>query len=271
MTSPKWLFGHVLALALVALFINNGFWQLDRLEHRRERNAAQAAMAALPRIPVAEALAAAAGAGPLSVGEVPEFRAVSASGTYLPGAEVLLRGRSLGGQPGFYVLTPLALDAESGDLEGLLLLVERGWVPFAQDSVPVAIAAPPTGSVVIEGRLRAPTSPPDDFTAALAPRDPPEGTLVQSYYVDVERLAGQMPGPLVPAYVELGAQLPPQSGDYPVIAPQQAPTEGSHLGYAIQWFAFAVVGIVGYALLLRSVRRSGSGRSGPAPTRSTAA
>jgi surfeit locus 1 family protein len=37
-------------------------------------------------------------------------------------------------------------------------------------------------------------------------------------------------------------------------------TAGPHLGYAIQWFAFALVGVVGYAILLRKVWRDGTAR-----------
>lgn len=233
------------------MFVNNGFWQLGRLEQRREHNARQAEMVAQPQIPVREALE------PLGRGgEVPEFRGVTASGEYLPGAELLLRSRSYDTRPGFHVLTPLLLDSSAGEWEGRLLLVDRGWVPFEHDEVPVVVAAPPVGTVSVEGRLRAPTHPPEGAAAAaLSPRDPPTGALVQSFYVDVGRLAAQMPGELVPAFVELRAQSPAQGGQYPIIVPPPEPTEGSHLGYAIQWFSFAVVGAVGYVLLLRSVTR----------------
>lgn len=248
--SPKWLFGHVLALGLIALFINNGFWQLGRLEQRRDYNARLAAMAALPPVTVDEALE------PLGQGGgVPEFRTVTASGEYLPGAELLLRGRAYDTRPGFHVLTPLLLDASAGEWAGKLLLVDRGWVPFEHDAVPVTVATPPSGSVTVRGRLRAPTHPPAGTAAALAPRDPPSGPLVQSYYADVDRLSGQMPGELVPAFVELAAQSPAQAGEYPIVVPPPVPTEGSHFGYSIQWFSFAAVGVVGYVLLLRSVTR----------------
>ncbi|MBX3144692.1 MAG: SURF1 family protein [Trueperaceae bacterium] len=253
--SPKWLFGHVLALGLIALFINNGFWQLGRLEQRREYNARQTAMMVASSIHLREALEVPA--------ELPEFRTVSASGEYLPGAEVLLRGRAYDTRPGFHVLTPLVLDESAGEWAGELLLVDRGWVPFEFDEVPVLVATPPAGPVTVSGRLRAPTHPPEGASAALAPRDPPTGTLVQSYYVDVVRLAGQMPGELVPAFVELASQSPAQTGEHPIIVPSPALTEGSHFGYLIQWFSFAAVGAIGYALLLRSVTRGAPVRRQP--------
>ena len=43
----------------------------------------------------------------------------------------------------------------------------------------------------------------------------------------------------------------------PIAAPPPALPEGPHLGYAVQWFLFAGVVVVGYPLLLRRVTRRG--------------
>ena len=240
--TPRWLAGHALALTLVVLFVNLGFWQLRRLEQRREHVAQVVERSQLPPAPLAEALAA---------GEVPEYRTVAAVGTFDPSEEVLLRGRGRDGQPGFHVLTPLVLSEPAG-LPGEAVLVERGWVPYALDSVPVTEASPPEGEVVVTGRVRAPTS---HRAGTLGPRDPAEGELTQTFYVDVERLQPQMPYRLVPAYVELTSVDPPHPGELPLALPEPDLGEGPHLGYAVQWFSFAAIGIVGYLFLLRHVAR----------------
>jgi cytochrome oxidase assembly protein ShyY1 len=36
---PKWVVGHLLCLFLIVLFVNLGFWQLRRLDEKRDRNA----------------------------------------------------------------------------------------------------------------------------------------------------------------------------------------------------------------------------------------
>ena len=246
--TARWLFGHLLALVLVTAFFNFGLWQLRRLDQRRVANAVLIERITLPTASLADALPAGGAA------EVPEYLSVTARGSFLPEAEVLLRGRSRDGRPGFHLLTPLLL-SEAGGWAGKLLLVERGWVPYDHDSVPVAAALPPPGEVVVTGRLRAPRTPPSGPLAVLAPRDPAQGALTQSFYVDVGRLAAQMPGELVPAYLELTAQAPAQLGELPRPLGEPDLSEGSHLGYAIQWFAFFVIGVVGYLLLLRSVTR----------------
>lgn len=240
--TPRWIAGHLLALALVVLFVNLGFWQLRRLDQRRDYVAQVQERSALEPISLADALE----------GELLEYRTVEATGTFDPNEEVLLRGRSLGGQPGYNVLTPLVLP--TGDA----VLVERGWVSFDMDSVPVQAAPPPAGTVTVTGRLRTPDSP---TPGTFGPRDPPEGELTQSYYVDVGRLQPQMPYELVPAYIVLTSVEPPHPGEMPLPLPPPDLGEGPHLGYAIQWFSFAAIGVIGYVFLMRHVVRGAAERA----------
>lgn len=253
--TPRWLAGHLLALALIVLFVNLGAWQLRRLEARTTLNDLVATRTTAAPVPLAEALQDSRD----GAGEVPEYTMVRVRGTFAPEHEVLLRGRSLDGRPGFNLLTPFMLAADEPGVDGAAVLVERGWVPYDHDSVPVIDAPPPAGEVEVVGRLRAPSSSP----GGLAPRDPAEGVLVQSYYVDVERLQGQMPFALVPAYVTATGLTPPHARDLPLPLPPDDLSDGPHLGYAIQWFAFAVIGVVGYVILLRYVVRGE--RRGSAP------
>ncbi|MEZ5266804.1 MAG: SURF1 family cytochrome oxidase biogenesis protein [Acidimicrobiales bacterium] len=55
------------------------------------------------------------------------FRLLAATGTYRPDEEVFVRSRSLDGQPGAWVLTPLALQGRPGEA----VVVNRGWIPSA--------------------------------------------------------------------------------------------------------------------------------------------
>ena len=66
---------------------------------------------------------------------------------------MILYGRSLDGQAGNHVLTPLVL------ADGRAVVVDRGWVPFEMDEPPVADGAPPGETEVeVEGTLFAPTA-----------------------------------------------------------------------------------------------------------------
>ena len=118
-----------IAAIVAATCIALGFWQLQRLSDRRTRNAAIERERSLDPVPITTA------AGD----EVEPYTPVRASGTFDTEREVLVYGRSLDGEPGHLVVTPLVLDDDDA------ILVIRGWVPFGDTTVPVADAAPPIG------------------------------------------------------------------------------------------------------------------------------
>jgi surfeit locus 1 family protein len=209
-----------------------GFWQLDRLEERRALNAEIGAGLEVGPAPLDDVLA----------GDAPAYRRVTASGTWAPGDEVILYGRSLDGRPGNHVLTPLTLD------DGRAILVDRGWVPTTVSSPPVTGAeAPAAGSVSVEGILL----PGDDQGSS----DGSDGSTFdarpdQVRSVDVGALDATIDADLVDGvYLLLARQTPPQ--ERPIPAPLPELDEGPHLSYAIQWFSFAAIALIGYGVLAR--------------------
>lgn len=235
--TPRWLAGHLLALTLIVLFVNLGLWQLRRLQTRRAYNTAIMAQQSFePRrydllsedVPPAERT----------------FRQVAQLGQFDTSEEVLLRSRAMGGEPGYHLLTPLVF------ADNRAILVNRGWVPFAYNTPPVSEAAPPEGDVLVAGTLYPSEVPTDGFGA----RDPETGDLDAVFFTNIERLEQQMPYDLEPHYLRLTSQRP-LPGDYPVMLEPEKLDNGSHLGYALQWFSFALIGVVGYGILLRSVVR----------------
>ncbi len=239
--SPRWLAGHLLALVLAVLFINFGFWQLGRHADRQASNALlEARLAAEPltyqaRVESAE--------------DDWAYRRATVRGRYAPEHEVLLRSRARDGQPGYHVLTPLLFE------EGRALLIDRGWVPYDVGDPPVTAALPPEGEVELSGILFPRELQPEGPLASLVARDPAEGELKALFYVDTERLERQLPYALEPRYLSLEQQTPPQVGQLPLKPLPPRLDGGPHLGYAIQWFAFALIGLIGYPLLLRQVLR----------------
>lgn len=247
LVTVRWLSGHVLALTLVVLFINFGFWQLDRHEQRRDYNALLSGRLADAPEPYGEITArydlrAEPGAEDAAV-----YRRALVEGSFDREHEVLLRSQSHREQPGYHVLTPLLLE------DGRALLVNRGWVPYAMDDPPIEEAPAtrePDARVWVSGILYPRQQQPQ---GGLTARDPAEGALSAVFWIDTERLAQQMPYMLEPVYLRLEQQSPAAPEALPITPPAPELTQGSHLSYAVQWFSFAAIGIIGYAILLRSV------------------
>ena len=238
---PWWVVSHVLVLALLVVMVNLGFWQLRRLEERRDLNTVRAERSAVAVV-AADVLVAgiAAAGGPEGV----EYRVVEAAGRYRVADEVVVRNRTLGGRPGVWLLTPLVL------ADGPALVVNRGWVPQSSADPAARPPAPaPDGEVVVRGVVRV-----SEQRSGLGVADPAGGRLASLARPDIERYAAQLDYPVYPFYLQLNSQDPPP-GDYPWMVALAAPTEGSHLGYAVQWFIFSAIAAVGYPLVLRYVSR----------------
>jgi surfeit locus 1 family protein len=74
--------------------------------------------------------------------------------------------------------------------------------------------------------------------------------------VNVHEIDARMPEHnLLGLALLLEEQSPTQPGDLPEPAPLPELDEGPHLSYAIQWFTFATIALVGYVVLSRRDRR----------------
>ena len=237
---PWWVVSHVLVLALLVVMVNLGFWQLRRLEERRDLNALQAERTAVAVVPV-DVLASEIASGGL---DGAEYRVVEAMGHYLVSDEVAVRNRTLSGFPGVWLLTPLV------PADGPALVVNRGWVPqSSSDPSARPPSAAPAGEVVVRGVVRL-----SEQRVGLGVADPADGRLATLARPDIERYAAQLDYPVHPFYLQLNSQDPPP-GDYPLMVALPTPTDGPHLGYAVQWFIFSAIAVIGYPLVLRHVSR----------------
>lgn len=220
--------GMVFALAIAVGCVRFGVWQLDRLRERRARNAAVLAARERLLLEVTGTLAA----------DSARERRLRASGVYDYDHERRWRARSYEGVPGVALITPLRL------ADGSAVLVDRGWVPspdaFHVD--PHAYREADTADVLGVGMV--------------APRARGD--------VDPSKLKDSLPYRLLSFVVQ---QLP---SDGPPVGPSDHPlppglrrwpmpelSNGPHLSYAVQWFSFAAIIVVGSVALLRKRVREG--------------
>ncbi len=236
--SPRWVATSLVVAAIATIFVGLGLWQLRRLEDRRFENLVGEARFQDVAVDL-EILLDGANPGDL------EYRRATVRGRYDREGEVLVRSQVERGVAGFHVVTPLLPSA--GDPA---VLVNRGWVPLEMDSPPVA-AAPPGGEVEVGGWLR-----PGQSRPGMGPVDQPSSKVVSR--VDIDLIARQLGYDVAPVFMVV---LDGGEGELPIPAPPPVfDDEGPHLAYAVQWFAFALIGLVGYGFLLR--RRALSTPSG---------
>ncbi|NED97520.1 SURF1 family protein [Phytoactinopolyspora alkaliphila] len=226
LASRRWLVRTVAGILLVLVCLRLGMWQLDRADGRSERNAVIEANADAPPVPLDAILAPGE-----SFDTADQWRRTEVRGRYDPSNELFLRLRPLGGQRGVHVVTPLVT------ADGTALLVDRGFVPAADDNPDVP--PPPSGEVDVVVRLRV-TEDHRDAGGTLG-----QGTVRA---VNVAEIAEAMPYPVYPAWAEA---TPPVQEGFTAIPPPEADS-GPHLSYAVQWFIFATVGVVGFVLLIRA-------------------
>jgi cytochrome oxidase assembly protein ShyY1 len=229
----------MLVLLLIIAMINLGFWQLRRLDEKKTLNSHIRSRGALPTEQITDLVPA--GSTRSSTKDV-QWRRVSATGTYRVADELVVSNRSIDGDPGFWVLTPLVQS------DGSIIPVVRGFV-YRPEFVQLGIAnvPAPAGQVTIEGVLQA--SP----KSGLFGQERSQTGLVDAIsQVDTARLADRWGANVSPVWLRLdsGAGAPTVDGPlYPVPPPPLS--EGPHLSYAIQWFIFSAIAIGGYPVVLR--------------------
>ena len=253
---PRWA-GALLGVVLLAVvFCLLGRWQYHRHEARQARaDLVRANYDAAP-VPLADLLPGVTARPGVPLAHDRQWRQARVSGSYRAADTVLVRNRPYDGDNGYEVIVPLTLDDPDS---GLVLLVDRGWVPAgATGGAPDAVPAPPAGRVEAVVRLR-PGEP------GLR-RTPPPG---QALRIDIPQLAGRLPGASVVggAYGVLASETPaPVTAPAPL--PRPDPGIDINLPYSVQWYAFAVVAFVMLGVGgVREVRRRDPHHVAPEPGR----
>ena len=223
----------IIAAAFATLFVRLGIWQLHRLQERRQSNALVRARLFGPVADVSS----------LTDTARARFRHVRVSGTPDYDHELVLTMRTHDGSPGVNLLTPIRRPGND-----TAVLVNRGWV-YAPD-----------GTSVDESRWRETDT---TFTgyADVVEGGQPGGVLRNDprllRRVDAAAIARAIPYPVSPVYVIAMDAAASGSAAGPAQAGQTQPRrlepppldEGPHMSYAIQWFSFAVIAVVGTAIV----------------------
>jgi surfeit locus 1 family protein len=226
-TLRKWILSFI-AIAFALLSVSLGFWQLRRLGSRQQQN---------------DLLAARRSSEPVEPAALPSdtslahFRRVRVTGAPDYDREITLTLRVRNGSPGVYIVTPLRRPGTD-----TAVLINRGWV-YAPDGITVDTrewreADSLSGSGFVE---TFPTQGPFPPANPARPR-----SFRRLNRTELQKL---FPYPIANYYVVLtGSSTSPHAP--PRIEP--APLdEGPHRNYAVQWFSFAAISIIGLVIFLR--------------------
>jgi surfeit locus 1 family protein len=231
----KWVIPTLLVAAAVLVCIRLGIWQLDRLAQRREFNSHYAAMMAmnpleLPAIGNLEGM---------------EYREVVAEGFFDYSQQVAIRNQYYQGENGFHLLTPLVFS------DGSAVLVDRGWIPYEGNSTRLDWDKYNNeGLVKIRGAIRL-SREKADITGKSDPELlPGQHELLIWNFPNLPRIQLQTSYPLLPVYIQVLPVTAEES--FPIaIRSEVEISEGPHLGYALQWFTFAGIFLIGYPFYIK--------------------
>jgi surfeit locus 1 family protein len=224
----------VIAAAIAVGCVRLGIWQLDR---RRQRLAMNTRIESRMK------------AAPVSAAAVDRdtsrsrFATVIVSGTPDYANEVLLTHRGHDGAPGVDVLTPIRVPGLDS-----AVLVNRGWV-YSPDGMTIELHRWRESATTFTGYLESFASSPADTVR--------QGGVRRASY---EAIARAVPYPIQKYYVVALADSlasPDSVSATPRIVRLARPKldGGPHLSYALQWFAFATIAVVGAGIVAaRSMR-----------------
>jgi surfeit locus 1 family protein len=227
--APWWL--ALLTLAAILLFLQLGRWQLHRAAEKRLQQMAFE-LGALQTTDL----------GARAVAAVPRYQQVRFRGHYEPAHQFLLDNMTDAGRIGYQVLSPFRLD------DGRLLLVNRGWLPLpggSRNTLP-DVSVDGAQSQLLVGRV-------DELpvTGIAIGRAPPEAGAAwpkRTSFPTSAELAAALAKPIEARQILLGANEPNGFVRQWKSASAQFPPL-RHIGYAIQWWAFAVLALVLFVVL----------------------
>jgi surfeit locus 1 family protein len=219
----------VATIVIMALCIRLGFWQYNK---------AQATIEAQQQIN--DGMATAPAKLPSLIEDVASWRykRVSFKGTYMPNYQIILDNRVHQNNAGYHVITPVKVLNED-----YYVLVNRGWVAGNPNRT-LPIIETPVGEQTFVGDLFFPLA--KVFT--LESEKDKEGSWQALWqHIDIQRYQTLVPFNVSPYIVRLapGEMAGGFVRDWPV--PESRITV--HLGYAYQWFGFALTLFVIYIVL----------------------
>jgi surfeit locus 1 family protein len=222
------LWSTLLTIALLALFLMLGRWQLHRADEKRTLFDEFAAGS--------DTTISLANAGSRAL---PRYQHVAMAGHYDGEHSILLDSMTYAERAGFRVLTPFVLD------DGRTLLVDRGWIPLGRSRTDWPSLAVATDHRTIRGRVDE-LPVPGIRLAGPATEATPGAWPKLMNYPELAELESAIGTKLYPRILLLDSDQ--AEGFVRAWTPPGFPPE-RHIAYAVQWFAMALTLFLVYLIL----------------------
>lgn len=232
MSKRKFIPGLVptlLTLILIPIFIRLGYWQLERADQKREMQTRYEQRTNMPGFRLEPKVR--------SSHDI-EYRRVYVRGVFDPKHQFLIDNRVLNGKVGYHVVTPLKMSNSNR-----YVLINRGWVqasPYRNELPDIPVS---TKMVTIHGVLVKPE--PDVFTLGDRNREGTEWP-ARMQWLDLKVIEKATSKEFYPYAVLMDADAP---DGYAREWGKVDLDPDKSVGYAMQWFSFAIVLLIIYIVV----------------------
>jgi surfeit locus 1 family protein len=223
---PTWL-GTLIMILLIPVFIKLGLWQYHKAEQKQALQDQYDRYRDTPpqTLPTH-----------LDDPEMWRYRRVKVSGIYDASHQIYIDNQVYGEQAGYHVLTPMAIEGNK------FLLVNRGWIAGSADHHVLPNAEVPSGLQTITGVVWIPPVKVYSLESqASQSNEQPWMPVWQN--LDMARYAQAVNKTILPVVIRLDKEIPQ---GYVRDWPRPAERITTHIGYAYQWFGFAIATVFIY-------------------------
>ena len=226
------LIGTVLTLICIPLFIKFGFWQYNKAQNKLAiQTAYQAA-----EVDSAQAFPVTLSTDEAKNVEQWNYKKVKVTGHYETQYQILLDNKVEMNQAGYHVITPFKIDQTSQ-----YVLINRGWIAGNAQHTELPVFETPEEKVDLEGQVWIPSK--KIFTLEDQTTDA-ESKTWQTVWQNMDMVKYQKSVPFSVSPFAIKLDTGTQAGGF--LRNWQVPADriATHIGYAYQWFGFALAALL---------------------------
>jgi len=230
------LLGSLITLLCIPLFIKLGLWQYHKALLKQNIQTAFSRSEQINEL----------GSDLIQNPEIYQYKKVKISGEYATQYQILIDNQVEQSQAGFHVITPLKIN--SGNQ---YILVNRGWIAGNAKHTEIPVVDTPSGVVHVEGMLWLPSAKIFTLEEKSQADITSKGWQTVWQNLDMQKYKKSVPIQVLPLIIKLDSNS--TAGGF--VRNWQMPADriATNLGYAYQWFGFAIAALAIY--LYMSIHR----------------